>query len=145
MLGRKRGTNVFRPRTGEHADDETFPGLLMLRLAGRLFFGNVERVMDAIRPLVEEAQPRVVALDLSGVFDLEYTALKQMIEAEQRRRESGMTLWLVGLTPDVLEMVKRSPLGKALDEGRMFFNLEDAIARYAGLPPPVPQSPGDTN
>jgi MFS superfamily sulfate permease-like transporter len=38
VLGRKRGTNVFRPRSAEHPDDETFPGLLLVRLEGRVFF-----------------------------------------------------------------------------------------------------------
>jgi high affinity sulfate transporter 1 len=135
VLGRKRGTNVFRPLLPEHQqDDETFPGLLMLRLTGRLFFANAERVGDRIRPLIEEARPRVVALDLSGVFDLEYTALKMLTEAEARQREAGITLWLVGLTPEVLAMVQRAPLGQALGNERMFFNLEQAVARYQGLP-----------
>ncbi len=133
VLGRKRGTNVFRPLSAEHADDETFPGLLMLRLAGRLFFANAERVADRIRPLVAAAQPRVVAFDLSGVFDLEYTALKMLTEAEKRQREQGISLWLVGLTPEVLAMVRRSPLGPALGEERMFFNLEDAVTKYQRL------------
>ena len=30
VLGRKPGTNVFRPRTPEHPEDEAFPGLLLL-------------------------------------------------------------------------------------------------------------------
>jgi MFS superfamily sulfate permease-like transporter len=132
VLGRKKGTNAFRPLSPEHTDDETFPGLLMLRLAGRVFFANAERVSDRIRPLIEEHQPRVVALDLSGVFDLEYTALKMLTEAEARQRERGVTLWLVGLTPEVLAMVQRSPLGQALGSERMFFNLEQAVAKYLG-------------
>ena len=40
VLGRKPGTNVFRPRSKEHPEDETFPGLLLLRLEGRVFFAN---------------------------------------------------------------------------------------------------------
>ena len=44
VLGRKRGTNVFRPRSSEHPDDETFPGLLILRPEGRVFFANAERI-----------------------------------------------------------------------------------------------------
>jgi sulfate permease, SulP family len=134
VLGRKRGTNAFRPLSPEHTDDDTFPGLLMLRLTGRLFFANAERVRDRIRPLIEEARPRVVALDLSGVFDLEYTALKMLTEAEARQREQGAALWLVGLTPDVLEIVQRSPLGQALGQERMFFNMEQALAKYQSLP-----------
>jgi high affinity sulfate transporter 1 len=130
VVGRKRGTNVFRPLTAEHAGDETYPGLLMIRLVGRLFFANAERVGDRIRPLVEAARPKVVALDLSGVFDLEYTALKMLTEAEMRQRENGVLLWLVGLTPEVLEMVRRTPLGETLGNERMFFNLEDAVRKY---------------
>lgn len=132
-LGRKRGTQVFRPLAAEHTDDETFPGLLMLRPVGRLFFANAERVADQIKPLVDKNRPTVVALDLSGVFDLEYTALKMLTEAEQRNRERGIDLWLVGLTPEVLAVVRRSPLGQALGDERMFFNLDDAVTRYQKL------------
>ena len=56
VLGRKPGTNVFRPRSPEHPDDESFPGLLLLRLEGRLFFLNAERVAEKIRALIAEAQ-----------------------------------------------------------------------------------------
>ena len=40
VIGRKRGTDVFRPLSDEHPDDETWPGLLILRPEGRLFFAN---------------------------------------------------------------------------------------------------------
>src|SRR4029453_8746130 len=32
VLGRKRGTDVFRPRSTEHPDDESWPGLMILRI-----------------------------------------------------------------------------------------------------------------
>jgi len=134
VLGRKPGTNVFRPRTSEHPEDETFPGLLLLRPEGRLFFANAERISQKIRPLIEAEQPKVVVFDLAGVFDLEYTALKVLIEAEQRQRDLGVMLWLVGLNPGVLAMVQQSPLGETLGRERMFFNLEQAVAKYQALP-----------
>ena len=134
VLARKPGSNVFRPRSSEHPGDETFPGLLLLRPEGRLYFANAERVAHKIRPLIEAAQPKIVALDLGGVFDLEYTALKALTDAEQRNRANGVTLWLVGLNPGVLEVVRRSPLGEALGTDRMFFNLETAVSRYQALP-----------
>ena len=34
VLGRKPGTNVFRPQSQEHPEDETFPGLLLLQVEG---------------------------------------------------------------------------------------------------------------
>jgi MFS superfamily sulfate permease-like transporter len=133
VLGRKRGTNVFRPRSPDNPDDETFAGLLLLRPEGRLFFFNAERIGEKIRPLIAAAQPTVVAFDLSRVFDLEYSALKMLIEAEKRQREAGVTLWLVGLNPQVYAVIQRSPLGAILGTERMMFDLEIAVDRYRKL------------
>jgi len=130
VLGRKPGTNVFRPRSEEHPEDDTFPGLLLLRPEGRIFFANAEHIGGKMRSLALEAKPTVVALDLGGVYDLEYTALRMLTEAEKREREHGVFLWLVGLNPGVLAMVQRSPLGATLGRERMFFTLEQAVARY---------------
>jgi len=130
VLGRKPGTNVFRPLTPEHPEDETFPGLLMLQLEGRVYFANVERIGEKMRALAAKSNPKVVAIDMSGVFDLEYTALKMLITAERRQRERGVSLWLVGLNPDVLAVIQRSPLGARLGRQGMHFNLETAVANY---------------
>jgi anti-anti-sigma factor len=130
VLGRKPGTNVFRPRSKEHPEDETFSGLLLVRLEGRVFFANAERIREKMRPLIAEMKPRVVALDLSGVFDLEYSALKMLTEAEKRQREIGVMLWLVGLNPEVLRVVQNSELGETLGRERMFFNLERAVENF---------------
>ena len=90
-LGRRRGSNVFRTVSPEHADDENWPGLLMLRTGGRIFFANAQRVAEAIRQLVEQARPSVVVLDCSGVLDIEYTAMRTLIEAERKLRDAGVT------------------------------------------------------
>jgi high affinity sulfate transporter 1 len=130
VLGRKPGTNVFRPRTKEHPEDETFPGLLILRPEGRIFFANAERIAEKMRHLADEAQPRVVAIDLSAVPDLEYTALKALVEGERRQRERGVRMWLVGLNPGVLGVVQKSRLGEVLGREELHFNLEAAVAKF---------------
>jgi anti-anti-sigma factor len=132
VLARKPGTNVFRPRSKEHPEDETFPGLLLLRLEGRVFFANADRIGERIRPLVAEAKPKVVALDLSGVMDLEYTALRTLTEAEKRHRTRGTLLCLAGLNPEVLRIVQNSELGATLGRERMFFNLEQLVEKFQG-------------
>jgi MFS superfamily sulfate permease-like transporter len=107
--------------------------LLLLRLEGRLFFANVGTVGQKMQLLVDDAKPKVVALHLRGVTDIEYTALKTLTQAEKRLRGSGVSLWLVGLNPRVLAMVRRSPLGEALGHEAMQFNLEMTVAKYMGL------------
>jgi high affinity sulfate transporter 1 len=130
VLGRKPGTNFFRPLSKEHPEDETFPGLLMLRLEGRLFFLNAAHIGQKIRALIAGQKPRVVAIHLRGVFDLEYTALNMMIDGEKKYREQGVLLWLVGLNPEVLTTIQRSSLGSTLGRERMHINLEVAVAKY---------------
>jgi MFS superfamily sulfate permease-like transporter len=130
LLGRKPGTNVFRPRSKEHPEDETFPGLLILRPEGRIFFANADQLGLKIWQQIEEAHPSVLALDMRAVFDLEYTALKMLAEAEKKQREFGIRLWLVGMNPEVLSMVQRSSLGEALGRAGMHLNLETAVTKY---------------
>jgi high affinity sulfate transporter 1 len=130
VLGRKPGTNVYRPQATGNADDEQFDGLLLLRPEGRIFFANAERIAEKIRPLIDRATPKVVVLDLRSVFDLEYTALKMLTGAEQRMSEKGISLWLVGMNPSVWDMVIKAPLGHTLGEARMFLNLEQAVEHY---------------
>ena len=132
VLGRKPGTNVFRPLSKEHPEDETFPGLLILRPEGRIFFANAEQLSHKIWQELEKERPKIMALDLSAVFDLEYTALKILTEAEKKQEERGIRLWLVGMNSDVLSVIQKSSLGKALGREGMHFNLETAVAKYLG-------------
>jgi high affinity sulfate transporter 1 len=137
VLGRKRGTQVFRARSKEHSDDETWPGLLILRTEGRLFFANAQRVADKMRLLLEQAKPSVVLLDCSAVIDIEYTAVKMMIEAEEKLRGEGIAVWLAALNPEALAVVQRSRFGETLGRERMFFNLETAVGRFEQTRSPV--------
>jgi sulfate permease, SulP family len=129
-VGRKPGTNVFRPLSGKHPEDETIPGLLIFRTEGRMTFASAPRARERLRVLVDEANPKVVILECSAIPDFEYTALRTLAEAEENLRGRGVALWLAALNPEALKMVSRSPLGQALGHERMFINLRDAVRAY---------------
>ena len=130
VIGRKRGEDLLRPLSPEHPDDETVEGLLIVRPEGRLFFANAEQVGDRIRELVAEHRPRVLILDLSRVFDIEYSALQVMINGERRYADEGVTVWLAGLNPDVLDAIRASGLEDRLGKGRLFANAGEGLSRY---------------
>ena len=130
VLRRKPGTNVFRPESPEHPEDESFPGLLLLRPEGPIFFANAAHVAHQIEPLILKTQPTVIAVDASGVLDMEYTALKMFAQVAKTQSQHGIQLWLTGMNPRVLAIVQRSPLGQMLRREGMFFNLEIAVARF---------------
>jgi len=64
------------------------------------------------------------------VFDLEYSALKMLVDAQARGRAAGVELWLGAMQPEVLAMVKRSPLGEAIGPERMFNSIDTAVTRF---------------
>jgi sulfate permease, SulP family len=130
VVGRKRGTDVFRPRSDDHPDDESWPGLLIVRIEGRAFFLNAQRIGDKISHAVESAKPTVLLLDGRALIDIEYTALKMLIEAEEKLRHQGITLWLSSLNPAALKVVQQSSLGERLGRARMFFNVQTAVRYY---------------
>ena len=121
-----RDKGVFRP-AGAHDGDETFAGLLMVRVEGRLTFANAANAAEKIHALVIEADPEVIIFDCSAIPDIEYTALVMLTDAEASLRARGVSLCLAAMTPEVLAVVERTPLGAALGHERMFFTLRKAF------------------
>jgi sulfate permease, SulP family len=133
VIGRKRGADVLRPLSPEHSDDETFDGLLIVRPEGRLFFVNAQYVAEQIGALVAQHKPSVLAVDMSRVPDIEYSALQMLMESDRRATERGAIVWLVGLNPGALEVVRNAGLHERLGRERMLFNARAAIERYQAL------------
>ena len=68
LLGREPGTQVFRD-LDENPDDETFPGIAVVRLDSGLFFATAEALDDRVRESSTRSEPPLDALvlDLEGV------------------------------------------------------------------------------
>jgi sulfate permease, SulP family len=130
VLRRKPGTDVYRPESAEHPGDESFPGLLILRSEGRMYFGNAQRIADKMAALIQAAGAEVIILDCAGVPDIEYTALGVVTAAEEHLRRDGKALCLAALSPMALAVVQRAPLGQALGRERMFFTVHQAVEAY---------------
>jgi len=129
-LGRKPGTNVFRPLSPDHPEDEVIPGLLLVRSEGRMHFASAPNTTDKLWDLVGEAEPRVVVIEFSAIPDLEYTALKLLTEFEEELSAQGITLWLAALNPEPLKIIRRSPLGERLGDDWLFYTVEQAVEAY---------------
>ena len=100
VIGRKRGADVLRPLSPEHPDDETFEGLLIVRPEGRLFFVNAQNVAERLAALrVQHEKPRVIALDMSRVPDIEDPALQDTHGGRETRDRKRRRLLAGGAQP----------------------------------------------
>jgi SulP family sulfate permease len=129
-LGRKPGTDIFRPLSAEQPGDQTFPGLLIVRTEGMMTFASAPRIRDGLWTLIDEAKPHVLLVDFSAVPNIEYTALKLLSDLEEKLRERGITLWMAALNPKAMQVLKRFPLWPTLGRERMFLNVEQAVETY---------------
>jgi sulfate permease, SulP family len=130
VIGKKRNADVLRPLSAEHPDDETIEGLLIARPEGRIFFLNADSVATQVEALIKKYRPRVVALDMSRVPDIEYSALRMLRDLDRRAKALEVEYWLVALNPSALEVVTNAGLAANLGRERMLFNARAAMQRF---------------
>jgi MFS superfamily sulfate permease-like transporter len=128
-VGRKPGADFFRSLE-DHPDDETFPGLLIMRTEGWMNFASMPNAREKLHLLILDSKPRVIILECSAIPDIEYSALMVLTEAEGKMARAGVELWLVGLNPEPFQRIRTSPLGQTLGDERMFPNLGQAVDAY---------------
>ena len=134
---RRKGTDEFEPITDGSGTDSGCPGLLIARVEGRAFFGNVQNIGEKLRALIDAATPRVVIFDSRAIIDFEYTALKALVEAQAEFSRRGIDVWFAALNPSALEQIRRTSLAETLGEQRIFASLHTAVASYEAAQAPA--------
>ncbi len=122
---RDNARRKFVPRSD---DAPGCPQLTMLRVEGSIFFGAVEHVQKHFRN-VDESDPDKKHLLLTaraiGIIDL--SGAEMLAKEATRRRRLGGGLYLVGVQPDLCEMLRRSGQVETVGEDQIFRHKGDAI------------------
>ena len=113
------------------------PGLLVVRPDGGLFFGNADRVRQAVTALAAAAEPpaRVVCLVLSNSYRLSLPVLETLGVLEEQLGRSSRELWLAGVPSQARPELDSDQLAKALGPDRIFSSVPAAADYFAGHQP----------
>ena len=141
LLGREPGTQVFR-ELDEHPDDERFPGVVVLRLDGGLFFATSDALEDRIREVALSA-PNVsgIVLDCEGIDFVDSQGSAKLREILELTERAGVTLRLAQVKPAVRELLRRDQVLDRLGADRIHGNVHRAVEAQmitAATPPPEP-------
>ena len=117
------------------SDAPACPQMAILRIEGSVFFGAVEHVQQYFRN-VDESDPGKKHLMLAaraiGFIDL--AGAEMLAKEALRRRKMGGGLYIVGVQPDLCEMLKRSGQVDTVGEDQIFRHKGEAIKSiYARL------------
>jgi sulfate permease, SulP family len=127
LLGRQAGTQVFRD-LDENPDDETFPGIAVLRLDGGLFFATAEALEDRVRGLAEDGgRSRALVLDLEGVNFIDSQGAAKVTEIHRLTEADGITLRLARVKPQVLAVLQADGIIDRIGADHIHGNVHRAV------------------
>jgi SulP family sulfate permease len=137
-LGREPGTQVFRD-LDQHPNDETFPGIVVLRLDSGLFFATAQALEDRVRGLADQGGGALTAivLDLEAVPFIDSQGSEQLRQILQFADAQGATLRLARLKPSVRRTLERDGLIDQIGNGRLHGNIHRAVEAQLAATPPV--------
>jgi SulP family sulfate permease len=127
LLGRKPGTQVFR-ELDEYPGDEQFPGIVVLRLDGGLFFATSDALEDRVRE-VALSTPGItgIVLDCEGIDFIDSQGSAKMREILELTKQGGTTLRLARVKPAVREVLERDGVLDRIGADKTHGNVDQAV------------------
>ncbi len=135
LLSREPGTEVFRD-ADEHPEDETFEGIIILRLDFGLSFATAEALEERVRDLIDaEERPRAVILDFAGVDFIDSQGSEKLGEIRTLTDASDSTLRLARVKPQVRALLDADKVIDQLGQDHIHGNVYEAVrAELAAAP-----------
>lgn len=125
-LGREPGTHVFRDLV-ENPDDETFPGVAVIRLDSGLFFATAEALEDRVRDLIEQTDLDAVVIDLEGVNFIDSQGAAKLRELHVLALAGDVSFRLARVKPNVLRVLEADGLVEAIGTDHIHGNVQRAV------------------
>jgi high affinity sulfate transporter 1 len=128
VLGRDPESRAFRQLEG-NPGDERFPGIVILRLDGGLFFATSDALEDRIRELaLSTPDVREIILDCVAIDFIDSQGTAKMREILDFTEQAGVTLRLARVKPAVRELLERDGFVERIGNDR----IHDGIAQALG-------------
>jgi SulP family sulfate permease len=127
VLGREPGTKVYRD-LADHPGDEQFPGIVVLRLDGGLFFATSDALEDRVRE-VALSSPDItgIVLDCEGMDFIDSQGSAKMREILEVTEQAGLTLRLARLKLAVRQLLARDGVLELIGEENTHGNVDHAV------------------
>ena len=106
----------------DHPDCETFPGLVILRVDGELFFANARWFQETVRSLVRDQTPpiRELLVHVGAVPRMDTTAAAMLKGLIAELHDSGVELAFARATTGLLHDFQRNGIVNLVDGNRFY-------------------------
>jgi MFS superfamily sulfate permease-like transporter len=106
----------------DHPDCETFPGLVILRVDGELFFANARWFRETVRSLVRDQTPpvRELLVHAGAVPHVDTTAATMLKELVAELLEGDVELAFARVTTDLYKDLERNGIARLVGQDRFY-------------------------
>jgi high affinity sulfate transporter 1 len=131
VLGRWPGTEVFH-RLSENPDSETYPGLVIIRFDGPLYFATANALRDKVRKVTTDAAPPVtmVLIDMEGVNYLDLEGSDVLNEITKDMKGVGVEIHLARVKHEVMEMLENDGVDQIIGRDHIHAKVIEAVQLF---------------
>jgi len=131
VLGRVPGQLIFSD-VQRHPENETLPGLLMVRPENGLFFANAAGIREAIiAEMTSSAEPvKAVLLDLGATTDLDVPSADVLAELAEELHSRNVRLMLIRVITPVRQMLELAGVMEKIRLEDIFVGPAEAVLAY---------------
>jgi high affinity sulfate transporter 1 len=131
VLGKVPDEKIYRGLEN-YPEGETYPGLLILRYDGSLFFANAPDFADEVRAGIElsDPPPRVVLVDGESINGIDATAINTTIELNDELKRADVELRFARVRANVKEIMQRSDLVEIIGSDHFYVSIQDGVNAF---------------
>ena len=131
VLGQLPGVEAYRD-VARHPDAVTFPGLLIWRPGGDLFFASIGHVGEALKAALATTRPAVrhVLIDADSVNLVDTTALDALLNAVTELQSHGTTVAFARVRDQVRERMQLAGVEAAVGAENFHERVTDGVRAW---------------
>jgi sulfate permease, SulP family len=131
VVGQLPGTEAYRD-VHRHPDALTFPGLLIWRAGGNLFFASISHFNDGLKAALAASHPRAtqVLLDADSVDFIDTSAADALLISIQELQNQGITFAFARVRDEVRESMRLSGVEAVVGAANFHERVTDGVRAW---------------
>src|SRR5262249_27712103 len=133
ILGQLPGTEAYRD-IRRHPEAITFPGLLIWRVGGDLFFATIGHLNDGLKAALPASRPpaKHVLLDADSVNFADTTGCDALLSEIRELQSLGITFAFARVRDEVRERLGLAGVGAAVGPANFYERVTDGVRAWQG-------------
>jgi SulP family sulfate permease len=143
VLGQLPGEEAYRD-VRNHPEAITFPGLLIWRIGGELFFASVGHLDEGLKAAMAVNRPptKHVLLDADSVDFIDTSACDALLNSIKGLQSRGITFAFARVRDEVRERLRRGGVEAVVGPANFYERVTDGVRAWQGLERLDAGSPG---